>query len=64
MLRSSFYLENQDLKEKNQNLRHALEILLSNTRRYLEERPISEREMYDPNYISPIELAEKALKEN
>lgn len=42
-------------------LRAALEALVADTRRYYEERPVSEAQMYDPAYKSARERAAAAL---
>jgi hypothetical protein len=45
-----------------ERLRRALERMVANCARYLEERVESESTMYDPNYVSPLTEARKALE--
>jgi hypothetical protein len=43
-------------------LYEALKIMVDHCRRYLEEQvPLSEEDLFDPDYVSPLTLAKRAL---
>jgi hypothetical protein len=53
--------EIQALLKENTMLREALGRMVGACQRYLEEAQVSESDMYDPNYVSPLMQAKAAL---
>jgi hypothetical protein len=53
--------EIQALLTENAKLREALERMVGACQRYLEEAQVSESDMYDLNYVSPLMQAKAAL---